>query len=162
LMTSAMALLLAACSPQSCPPACVSDSCAGGDNFANLRLDPANPPEESQSRLDVLFDPGVGVPAPLPDSYYAAALPKDHQSTDGGSIVTQVTLVSTGHFRFDLERPLGQSVSLRLLLPDRRGFISCRHAGMDDRYTLDLQVTKGSLDAGYSLGGSQSVDLGPI
>ncbi len=33
------------------------------------------------------------------------------------------------------------SLHLKLLFPDRREFIACRHPGMNDRYFLDVTLT---------------------
>lgn len=145
-----------------CPPSYGPDTCSGGENMSNVRLDPGTPPSPSSTRVDFLFDPGTGVGARLPESYYAAAVAEDRQGADGGSVVSDVSLVSTGHLRLGLQRELGTGMGTRLRFPDRRKFIDCRHPGQDDWYFLDLSISDGLSDGGYQLTASQSVDVGAI
>lgn len=145
-----------------CPPSYGPDTCSGGENMSNVRLDPGAPPSPGAARVELLFDPGTGVGARLPDGYYAAAVAEDHQGADGGSVVSSVSLVTTGRLRLELERELGAGVGTRLRLPDRRQFIDCRHPGQEDRYYLDVAITSGLSDGGYQLTASQSVDVGAI
>lgn len=162
LLAACGVVLLSACTPQY-----TADTCVGGNNFANVRLDPANLPVESQPQLDVLFDRVAGRAGTLPDGYYAAAVPIDRSSPDGGSIVSAVTLVSSGHLRFELSQPIGDGVSLNFRFPDRRAFTTCRHPGMDDSYELSVSAQKltstvASPDAGYTLMSSETMGLGAI
>ena len=138
------------------------DTCAQGDNMSNPRLVAGLEESGETSRIRITWEPGTETGAELPVEYFQAV------SLEGESdVVSTVTLTAereiTVEFN-DLSSYLKNEKVLELTLrfPDRREYISCHHAGMDDVYYLKISIhftPEGTLEETIF---EQGVRLGPI
>ena len=117
---------------------------------------------ENTERIRITWDTGTEQGAKLPTAYYQAV------TLDGeSSVVNTVALTAEREITVeftDLAVYLQNEkiLELTLLFPDRRDYISCRHAGMDDIYFLKVSLfftPDGLLD---DINFEQGVWLGPI
>jgi hypothetical protein len=93
----------------------------------------------------ITWDPGTDAGAQLPSSYFAAVQLSPETSAEVQPLVPGVS--QTGEREITVRfRNLGaylnthDTLDFVLAFPDRRGFISCRHAGMDDEYLLKVHL----------------------
>jgi hypothetical protein len=156
-----IAVSLGGCAPQGVPGAGV-DTCTSGDNMSDPRLAAGLEELDGGVKIRLTWDSGTGKGAQLPAGYFqAVALSSPPEIVRSAALTAEREI--TIEFN-DLTSFLQTSDSLELSLefPDRREYISCSHAGMDDRYFLKIIL-------GFTEGGSledvqfeQGVRLGPI
>lgn len=133
------------------------ETCAGGSNFSNVRVDPGAPVTASSTEVRLLFDPGAGNGATLPLAYYQTA----SLEGDAGSVAS-VSAPDAGLLQLGLSQPLGGGLpNTSLRFGDRRNFTDCRHPGMDDVYRLTVGIVA-EQDGGYTLSSSEQVELGAL
>ena len=138
------------------------DTCTPGDNMVNPRLVAGLEEFEGTERIRITWDTGTEKGAELPTAYFQAV------TLDGESNVISAVALSAEReiiveFR-DIASYLQNEKLLKLTLrfPDRRAYISCRHAGMDDIYFLKITLAFASDGSLQDVIFEQGVWLGPI
>lgn len=122
-----------------------SDTCTGGVNMTNPRLVAGLEPSAGGSLIRITWDPGTGSGAQLPSGYFAAVQLSPGTAPEVQMLVGAIS--QTGEREITVRfRNMGGYLSTHdtldfvLAFPDRRGFISCEHAGMDDVYLLKIHL----------------------
>ena len=119
-------------------------------------------PEEKAAKTDVhlAWDRGEGRASELPASYYEkpaleqGAIAVGTETTGEREMVVTLAGAPSTH--------AGKRETFALLFPDRRNFISCGHAGMDDVYRVTVTITFSADAASATAVFEESIDLGPI
>jgi hypothetical protein len=122
-----------------------SDTCTGGVNMTSPRLVAGLEPSAGGALARITWDPGTDAGAQLPSGYFAAVQLSPETPAEVQSLVSGVS--QTGEREITVRfRNLGGYLSTHdtldfiLAFPDRRGFISCSHRGMDDEYLLKVHL----------------------
>ncbi|HYH98559.1 hypothetical protein [Hyalangium sp.] len=139
-------LMLVALAMLACGDGQSSDTCTIGENMTNPRLVAGLEPAPGGSVMRITWDPGTRQGAELPSDYFAAVQLSSETTTELQGLIPSVSL--TGEREISVRfRNLGPYLSTHdntldfsLAFPDRRDFISCRHAGMDDAYLLKVHL----------------------
>jgi len=123
-----------------------SDTCTAGENMANPRVVAGLEPAPGGSVMRITWEPGTSVGAQLPSEYFAAVQLSGETKPEVQGLIPGVSLTAerelTVRFR-NLGPYLGthdNALDFTLAFPDRRSFISCGHAGMDDEYLLRIHL----------------------
>jgi len=139
-----------------CEPTHGPDTCTGGRNMTSPRIEAGLETTEDGPLVRIVWDPGTGRGADLPDAYFDAVLvePTMPASSD---FVASAELTATREITVvfsDLDAALTSSsrVGFTLWFPDRAAFIDCSHPGMPDRYLLNVVLT---FDADGSISNSE-------
>ena len=103
--------------------------------MTNPRLDPSFPVDPSSRTLQITWDVGAEPGSHLPDAYFAAG----HGPAEGTSVVS-VRLIAPRVLEVTLNDRAGTLKDFNLIFPDRRGYLKCSHAGMNDTYSLTANV----------------------
>jgi hypothetical protein len=122
------------------------DTCTQGDNMSNIRTPQGFDASLTTPSLEILWDVGTEKGAGLPPAYFANVKVgfatqenvKTLITTVGATAERKIT-VSFGNLSAYLATT--KELKFTLEFPDRRGFISCTHAGMADIYLLDVTLS---------------------
>lgn len=123
-----------------------SDSCTAGKNMMNPRLVAGLEPAPGGSLMRITWEPGTDLGAELPLDYFARAQLSGETSAEVQALIPSVTLTDERELtvRFRNLGPYLEShqnvLDFTLAFPDRRSFVSCEHAGMDDVYLLKVHL----------------------
>ncbi|WP_224372899.1 hypothetical protein [Hyalangium versicolor] len=126
-------------------PSASKDSCSSGNNMTNPRLVDGLEPTAGGSLIRITWEPGTSLGAQLPSEYFAAVQVSRETAPEVQSLVTTVSLTEDRQITVRF-RNLGpylvdhDALEFKLAFPDRRGFISCSHPGMDDEYLLNVRL----------------------
>jgi hypothetical protein len=145
-----------------------SDTCTAGENMTNPRVVSGLEPAPGGSLMRIAWEPGTVVGAQLPSEYFAAVQLAAETKPEVQGLIPSVT--KTGERELTVRfRNLGayldthdRRLDFTLAFPDRRKFISCGHAGMDDEYLLRVHLqfnAQGQLERAEL---AQHVTLGDI
>ncbi|KFE66140.1 hypothetical protein DB31_1205 [Hyalangium minutum] len=123
-----------------------SDSCSAGENMTNPRLVAGLEPAPGGSLMRITWDRGTDLGAELSSDYFAQAQLAGETAEEVRALIPSVTL--TGERELTVRfRTLGpylenhqNALDFTLVFPDRRKFVSCEHAGMDDAYMLKVHL----------------------
>jgi hypothetical protein len=157
------------CCPKGTEDACQcpsgKDTCSGGKNMSNVRLE--GPPESVRdgTRIRIAWDGGSGPGATLPPAYFERAqVDKTTANPDATLPVAEITRDGERQLAILLRDPLdrlkGRTTTFVLTFPDRAEFISCTHPGMKDVYLLTVSfavngegaIENAKLEEGYNPG----------
>lgn len=139
------------------------DSCTGGDNMTDPRIEGGVEQGSIGAEIRILWDLGTGHGAELPSSYFdiitiegsdAAAVAQAKHTAPMEITVTFADLAAS--------LAIQSSLSFTLVFPDRREHIACSHPGMPDRYLLDVTLTFDQNSQIESSELTQHVQLGDI
>ena len=145
-----------------------SDTCTAGENMSNPRVVAGLEPAAGGSQMRITWLPGTSVGAQLPREYFAAVQLSKETKPEVQTLIPSVTL--TGERELTLRfRTLGayldthgHVLDFSLAFPDRRNFISCAHAGMDDEYLLRVHMQFNAQQQLERVELAQQVSLGDI
>ena len=156
-----IAFLLVGCTLPGNPGA-GRDTCTQGENMTDPRLVAGLEGTEGEARIRITWDQGTGVGAQLPPAYFQAvglSTPSEYVSSVALTAEREITVEFD-----DLTELLvaGKPLELSLIFPDRRAFIACSHAGMDDRYYLNITLQFSSEGALEQVKFEQGIHYGPI
>jgi hypothetical protein len=121
------------------------NTCTTGSNMTDPRLVAGLEPSAGGSLIRITWDPGTDFGASLSSDYFSAAQLSRETPSEVQPLVSNVSLMEerqlTVRFR-NLGPYLATHRTLEFVLefPDRRQFISCTHAGMDDVYLLRVRL----------------------
>jgi hypothetical protein len=123
-----------------------SDTCTAGENMTSPRVVAGLELAPGGSLMRITWEPGTSVGAELPSEYFAAVQLSGETKPEVQGLIPSVSL--TGERELTVRfRNLGPYLSTHdntldftLSFPDRRHFISCGHAGMDDEYLLRVHL----------------------
>lgn len=146
--------------------ACSDEPCGGGVNMTDPRIEGGFDSSAESPTLRVVWGPGTGKGAELPSTYFDAVELRPRPG-DASSLVTGLERTGSREIVLtfsSVQAYLEENQSFVVLLefPDRRRYIDCDHAGMQDFYMLT--VTLEFDEHGVLLAGEvrQWVDAGAI
>lgn len=123
-----------------------SDSCSAGGNMTNPRLVAGLETAPGGSTMRITWEPGTSQGAALPSEYFAQVQVSRGTAEEVRALIPSVSLTGERELtvRFRTLGPYldahGNALDFALTFPDRRGFISCSHPGMDDEYLLKVHL----------------------
>ena len=142
------------------------DTCTEGDNMGSPMVADGFDPTVAAPALRLTWSAGSGSGTDLPPEYFdqvAVALETDAAVRDLISSLERPAPreIVVNFASLDTFLASQSELSFTLEFPDREEFIDCSHAGMADRYLLEVSVT---LDSGAVVNSelSQRVQLGAI
>lgn len=144
-------------------PACLADTCSGGQNMTNPRVLGEFSATSSTPSLRIGWDAGTELGAALTDEYFKGVL----VSPGGdGALIETVAYTSERELTVvfsSLEESLAErnALSFTLEFPDRARHTDCNHGGMRDRYFLDVSLLFDEFGTLESTDFTQNVAYGP-
>ncbi|WP_224247697.1 hypothetical protein [Hyalangium gracile] len=144
-----------------------SDSCTAGRNMTDPRLVNGLEPIAGGALLRITWDPGTDAGSELPSDYFAAVKVSGETPTEVQNLVSDVSLTEDRQLSVRF-RNLGpyladhDALEFALVFPDRRGFVSCSHPGMDDAYLLKVRLEFGEQQQLQRAELTEEVTLGDI
>lgn len=123
-----------------------TDSCSSGGNMTDPRLVAGLETAPGGSTLRITWDAGTGQGAALPKEYFSEVRVSEETSEEVRTLIPGVSLTGERELTVRLRtlgpylEAHGNVLDFTLAFPDRRGFISCSHPGMDDAYLLKVHL----------------------